>query len=368
MSFTVLTTKESGRWDELVRSTEHDFYHLASYHRLAEEQGEGEARLLVVEDHDGVVLLPILLQRVASVPGLEFSPLTDVTSVYGYAGPLVRPRTPSPRLLTRSRAAFQAFFDEHATCCVFSRFHPLFAQAEVVAGLGTVKEIGPTVSIDLISSPEEQWASIRRGHKYDIGKLRRSGLQVVHDRELRYLDEFVHVYRQTMLQVGAEKYYLFDREYFRRFFALEGVEVNLFVGLAGEELACGAIFTLTGGIVQYHLSGASEEYAKLAPTKLLIDEVRRWAAGRRATVFHLGGGVGSRQDSLFAFKAGFSKRRHTFSVWTWVRDPEAYEQLVAARSRFLAGRGERAVSSTYFPAYRSPVEPDAVGASLESER
>ena len=297
MNLRVLRTDQAAEWDRLVGLTRHDFYHLASYHRLAEERGEGEARLVVLEGESFTFLLPVLLRRVAEVPGLEESSLTDVTSVYGYAGPLHRPDLLSPDSTGQVHAALRDYFEAQGVCNAFSRLHPLLEQQGSLAGLGAVRAVGPTTSIDLTTPPEEQWTGIRHGHRYDLNRLRRAGFQCVHDRALRHLDDFVAMYNETMARVGAGAYYRFDREYFLRLFALEGVEVNLFVCLSEGAVACGDIFTLSGGVVQYHLSGTSAEHSRLAPTKLLIDEVRLWAAGRGARVFHLGGGVGSQQDS-----------------------------------------------------------------------
>jgi len=350
----ILDTDQRDEWDRLVESRPHDFYHLASYHHMAEEAGEGSARLVVLEDRDSMVLFPILVRRVAGVPGLERSPLTDVTSVYGYAGPLVEQEATNGESTSRFRAALAEYFDSLGACCVFSRLHPLLPQVDLLGALGPVKEVGPTVSIDLTAAEGQQWAEVRHGHKYDLSRLRRASYVCLHDEHLEHLDEFVAIYRATMRRVGADEYYMFDHQYFRRLFSLEGVGFNLFLCLLDGVVACGGLFSLCGGIVQYHLSGTREEFSRAAPTKLMLDEVRKWAATRGVRVFHLGGGVGSRQDSLFKFKAGFSKRRHTFRVWRWVRDEAAYAGLISMRAAHLASFGQRLASASYFPAYRSP--------------
>ena len=64
------------------------------------------------------------------------------------------------------------------------------------------------------------------------------------------------------------------------------------------------------------------------------------AAG--AEIFHLGGGRGSGEDSLFRFKAGFSAARHRFALWCWVIDEPAYAGLTGGQP-----------PTAYFPAYRA---------------
>ncbi|HQP89030.1 MAG TPA: GNAT family N-acetyltransferase [Thermoanaerobaculia bacterium] len=356
MKLEVVGTDRSAKWDRLVAGMRHDVYHLASYHRLAEDRGEGTARLIVLEDCDSRLLLPVLLRPVSLVPGLEGSALKDATSVYGYAGPLVQQGESWPESCLRFREELDACFEGERVCCAFSRLHPLLPQTSALEGLGEVREVGPTISIDLTLPEAEQWGAIRHGHRYDIRRLRREGAQVLHDGDLKYLDEFVSIYGETMRRVGADAYYRFDRSYFTRLFALKGAETHLFVCIREGEVLCGAVFTLAGGTLQYHLSGARGEASRGAPTKLLLDEVRRWAVRREATDFHLGGGLGSRTDSLMEFKSGFSRRRHSFSVWRWIRKEREYEGLVRQRESHLAGLGLALPRAGYFPAYRAPIE------------
>jgi hypothetical protein len=75
------------------------------------------------------------------------------------------------------------------------------------------------------------------------------------------------------------------------------------------------------------------------------DDVRRWAAERGDRVIHLGGGRGGSNDSLFAFKARFSPRRHEFYTGRWVLDPRRYDRLAQLAPDPDPG---------YFPPYRAP--------------
>ena len=81
--------------------------------------------------------------------------------------------------------------------------------------------------------------------------------------------------------------------------------------LEGRIISAG-LFAETSGIVQYHLSGTDEGFLAYSPLKTMVDFVRRWAKGRGNRVFHLDSGVGGKGNSLFAFKAGFSRTRHPF--------------------------------------------------------
>jgi len=69
----------------LAQVAQHDFYHLAEYHRLAEERGEGTAHLFAYHDGAYTIPLPLLLRPVQVSGGETWS---DAPSVYGDAGPV----------------------------------------------------------------------------------------------------------------------------------------------------------------------------------------------------------------------------------------------------------------------------------------
>ena len=71
-------------WQAIVsRSWRFDYYHLADSHRLAESDGGHRARLVVWQDGDDHLALPLVLRPIPEVGGA-----VDATSVYGYAGPV----------------------------------------------------------------------------------------------------------------------------------------------------------------------------------------------------------------------------------------------------------------------------------------
>jgi lipid II:glycine glycyltransferase (peptidoglycan interpeptide bridge formation enzyme) len=158
-----------------------------------------------------------------------------------------------------------------------------------------------------------------------------------------------------MRRVQAQNLYFFSEEYFEHLMSESEGNVELFVTLAEGQVVSAALFLVCNDIVQYHLAGTRQEWTKLAPMKLIIDTVRQWAVAQGKGVFHLGGGVGSQEDSLFAFKAGFSPHRHTFSVWQWIPLPEIYAQICTSHIYWQKQQGLKPKSLDFFPAYRVPL-------------
>ena len=114
---------------------------------------------------------------------------------------------------------------------------------------------------------------------------------------------------------------------------------------------------MCAGIVQYHLGGTRNTALKLSPMVLIFETVRHWANQNGAHTFHLGGGVGAKSDSLFHFKARFSRQRHKFATWRWIVEPEAYRELSVRKHVWNSERGLKAISPSFFPAYRCPAVP-----------
>lgn len=348
----IAATDDAGWAAVLAEVAEHDFHHLAGYHRLAEYRGEGTAQLFVYRGGGHVIGVPLLLRPVD--PGDPAGP-QDATSVYGYAGPVSSTGPIPAEVVSGFQAALRDELVRRRVVTVFSRLHPLLLQQHLVSGLGETGVVGPTVSVDLTLPAEEQWGGYNKGTRRLIRRATEAGVTCVHDLDLDYLDEWVDLYRETMERLGASSSYHFDAGYFGRMIEELRPVLHLFVALVDGRVASAGLFTLCRGIVQAHLGGSRQAFSSMSPGRVVDDTARRWAHEAGARVFHLGGGVGGHQDSLFQYKAGFSDRRHQFATWRWIVDEAAYADLCA---RHGAGAGpDSPVDPEFFPAYRRSGDP-----------
>lgn len=349
-------------WDEWLRHVRRDFYHAAGYHAYAQGSGEGEPYLVVVGDRRRGMAWPYLLRRVAEVEELAGSDATDVTSVYGYPGPLAWGCGPGDAFLERAWSEITAIWRQQAVVSAFTRFHPLLGNWALVSGLWSpadagdpsmgVVPAGPTVSVDLSVGDEAVRSSYGRDLRREIDASRRAGLTTVHDEDWAYLPTFTRLYQETMVRAGATGYYFFGEGDFRRLRAALSGNLHLLVTRSDDAVAAAGLFVEFEGVVEWYLVGSSEAFRSLSPSKVLVDDAIRWARERCNTVLHMGGGRGGREDTLLWFKSRFSPRRHPFHTGRWILDPTAYGELVRARLAGVAGRGVR--DSRFFPAYRAP--------------
>jgi sugar transferase EpsL len=348
-----LRTSNAAEWNAVLsKMRQHDFYHLPQYHRVAEQRGEGIARLFLYSENGYTIALPLLLRPVDAG---EPEGWTDAISVYGYSGPVASHERLPESFLQSFQGTLRDELLRARVVSVFSRLHVLIPQQEMLAGLGECVENGQTVSIDLSLPEEEQRAHYKKDCHRRLRKLREAGFVCIHDREKRYLQEFVEVYYETMRRAGAAASYFFDRMYFEMLTRELDDLSHLFVVLKDHHVAAAVICTSCNGIVQVHLGGTRDAFLKFSPTRLAVDIVRVWAKENGARVLHLGGGVGAQQDSLFEYKASFSDRRHIFRTWRWILQPDVYEELCSEKARWNTANGLLPVSAGYFPAYRCPV-------------
>ncbi len=353
--FFAISTKDKNKWETILNAIgDFDFYHLPGYHELHEQQGEGQAVLLVYSDGLKLAALPLIIRDIHKVKGLEdFQGIRDATSVYGYPGPLANSRAKeSDDFIEGFHIALERYAHENNLVSIFSRLNPLLENQILLKGLGDTVKLSKTISINLSLDEEKQLAQYRKSHRYEIRRAKKQGMTVERDADWSYYGEFIELYYETMKRVNASENYFFDHNYFSMLKSALGDRLHLFVARINDEICGASLFVHTNDIIQYHLSATNEDYKFLAPSKLIIDEVRQWGSEAGAKWLHLGGGVGSNEDALFKFKAGFSKHRHPFYIWKWIVKSNTYEKLTKSRRAWRRAEGLSASENGFFPSYR----------------
>lgn len=337
------------RWAEFLEETPHDVYHRPEYGRLLAEPGGGSALAFLGEAHGTRCLIPIVERPLPeALDGGEG--WRDAVSPYGYASPLLRG---DPERLGELLRAFAGCCAERGIVTAFLRGHPLLPpelQGEhgwrSGSSFGETTPRGDTVSIDLSRTVEEIWSGHRPATRTGINRLRRLGFTAVTD-DWDHFDRFVELYHATMNRVGAASAYYFPKEHFDALRRELGEHVHLNTVFAPDgRVASTSLLFLDGGIVQSHLNGWDPELMELSPSKLSIDSSWRWAKEAGANWFHVGGGVGGKNDALLSYKLGFSRLTRPFRTMNVVADTAAYAELVR--------RSGAAPEGDFFPAYRAP--------------
>ncbi|MCO5723323.1 GNAT family N-acetyltransferase [Robiginitalea marina] len=333
-------------WRQIIQGFSlYDFYHTWDYHKISKKEGETPL-LIYFEQGNTAIALPFLKRRIAQTGYF------DLTSVYGYAGPLSR-NLDAHFDNSTFREALLELLEACKIISVFSRLNPFISfQDTVLDRIGEIHHLGPIVNIDLTKNEEDQWLAYSKTTKRYVNRLRRL-CHVVSVSSGGEVSRFIDLYYETMKRVEAEPDYFFEEAYFFGLMESREFQCDLMIAKLRDtdEIISGALMIKTRDIVQYHLSGTRSEYLNLTPLRLLIDETRIRAMEEGYRFFNLGGGLGSQEDSLFYFKSSFSKDFRSFSVWKYIVNEAVYLDLCEQRKSEIEDPAHFEESG-YFPLYR----------------
>lgn len=344
---------EDSIWAEAMPVVRHDVHHLPGWAVATAPLEGGTPAAVVAESRRArssgrALLLAPFVRR--ELDGGRW----DAISPYGYAGPALSGPAGAVGAFDLLAAAADRLAAAGAVSW-FLRLHPMLDGW--AAGHPAVRTHGEVVVLDLGPDADAFERDLRRDHRSDLRRAARDGLTarsgVAGPDDLA---TFATLYAETMSRRGASAYHRFATDHFAALAA--GLEDGLCLVevLAAERVVAAALFTFApeSRIAGYHLAATVPDPPRGA-TKLVIAEGRRTAREHGLAHLMLGGGLGSAEDALFMFKAGFGGARHRFRTLRLVLDSTEHDARCARAGVDPASEG-------YFPAYRAPAAA-ALGAS-----
>lgn len=353
MSLKVYSLTQWEQWDAIVRSfKEYDVYYLPGYVKAFQENGDGEA-LLVHYNSEKLQGIHVVMKRdIMSEPEFQSigggTKFYDLATPYGYGGWLIEKKVQSDDELLE-----KMLFDEYEKWCrsncivsEFVRFHPVLFNHNYGMDFYNTAYIGNTIAMDL-TTPEIIWKNFTSKNRNMIRKAKKLGVRIFNGRFPEIFQQFQEIYQATMDRDHADAYYYFDTSFYQSI--LEDLPRNsqvFYAALDGKVIAASVILAANSHL-NYHLSGLLEEYKNCAPTNLLLYEAALWGYENGCRSFHLGGGVGSKEDSLFEFKKSFYRGQTCpFYIGKKIYMQEVYDRLVSLK-------GNQDKEESFFPLYRA---------------
>lgn len=345
----ILSADQTSRWqDQLARAGVSDVFFFPDYAQTFDNVDGGTPHLFAYQHGDCRLVYPFrLLPLPEAEPFADFPGWCDVTSDYGYGGPVISVpdgKDPSDFILSAIRE-FDAFCAEKQVISEFCRFHPMLGNASYLSAYQPVFS-NQTVWADLTLPENEFLRQIRKGYRYDIRKAGRSGVEVEICNAETCVDPFHALYIQTMKDVDADSYYFFNKAFFRDTIRLLDKNAAAFLAHYQGKVIAGAFYIWGDEFLHYYFSGMNRDYSHVGANKVLLYNAMMWGREKGLKRLHLGGGVGSSDtDSLMRFKAGFSKLRADFHVAGRIHHQEVYQTLCERT-------GIDPDQEPFFPAYR----------------
>lgn len=321
------------QWDAVVRSfKKYDVYYLSGYVKAFQLHGDGEP-LLFYGETDSVRGINVVMKRdIAKDPWfagkLPEDTWFDFATPYGYGGWLLEGMgEPTPLF-----AAYEAWCQKHNVVSEFVRFHPVLENQKPLADAYEVVPLGGTIAMDL-SSPETIWANLTSKNRNVIRKAQKNGVRIFSGRSPELYERFRALYNATMDKDHAADYYYFSPAFYES--VLNDLPQNAQVFYARLEdgtVIAASIMLAANGRLNYHLSGSRRDFQHLAPTNLLLYEAALWGCANGCKTLHLGGGVGSGEDSLYRFKKSFYRGEPCrYHIGKKIFLPDIYQELTARR-------------------------------------
>lgn len=343
----VYTLDQSDRWDEVVKGFDnYDVYYLSGYSKGFYIHSDGHPLLFYYED-ENIKAINVAMKRDIAEDSrfknkIENNTYFDLTTPYGYGGWLIQ-----------GSGSLDRLFNEYKTWCINNniiseviRFHPVLANQEILRNIYDVMDLGKTISIDL-QSQETVWSNFTTQNRGKIKKALKNEVTIEHKIDSATFEKFKEIYEVTMNKDNADEYYYFDNSFYESILNdLDGYS-DIFYAMHDNKMIAATIILKCNKHLTYHFSGVLTEYRNLQGTNLMLYEVAKWGVENGYKTFHLGGGVGSREDDLFTFKKSFNKKdAYQYSIGKMVFDEEKYNKLVSLRDK-------EEKRENFFPLYRA---------------
>ena len=341
---TIYTIQESEKWDSIVRSfLEYDVYYLSGYVKAFGLHGDGDPCLLYYES-PLLRAIYVYMRRATCLEGVF-----DSVTPYGYGGVLFEGDTSEENKQLFWNEYLSAMAQEHIVDN-FVRYHPVLQNAGPMKSISNVIDLGKTIAFDLTSS-ELIWDNIIGKNRNMIRKAEKKGVEICHGKDIALFRDFKRIYDATMDNDHAEEYYYFEDAFYESIHRDLHEDFEMFYAVYNGQIIAMSIMLFANKQMHYHLSGSVLEYRNLAPSNLLLYKAALWGCEQGFKTFHLGGGVGSGEDSLYKFKAAFNKNSdYQFSIGKQIFDQKKYDALVRIRKESDPSFNEE---SQFFPLYRA---------------
>ncbi|HEM5503951.1 peptidoglycan bridge formation glycyltransferase FemA/FemB family protein [Streptococcus suis] len=322
-----------------------DIYFEERYARLYEVIENGDTVVWNLESEYGKIRYIFLKRRIDIELDESFF---DITTPYGYGGPIIIEVSDRNKLLEEFNAQFSQYCLENNIVSEFVRFHPIVGNAldfvEYYSPIYMRKTIA--TQIDLNSEHSPFLLEFNQSSRKLARKAEKNGLTARITESPNNLETFLSIYHETMDRTGANDFYFFDYHYFQSCIESFKERLLLIEIIYEEKVVSSCIYFIGDKVLHEHLMGTLSEYLSYNPVYLMKKVAVEWAKDNKIELVHYGGGLtNTEDDKLFQFKRKFTKETlFDFYIGKKIYNSKVYE--------ILCSKKKVSLSDTFFPAYR----------------
>ena len=309
--------------------------------------GLSNARAFVMYDESApVVAMPFYLRNINEDLELNDGDVYyDVTSTWGYSGPMYNDTIPKDRL-KQFWESVDDWYEKNNVVSEFVRFEPNDNFHEYSGELVTIMNIvkGKLLPIDTI------WTQYNRKVRKNINKGKREELyaKIFVGAELtdQVIQDFYTIYVHTMDRTNAKASYYNSKEKLTEFMRSYPKNAAIALTYKGDIPISSEIILLSKDSMFSFIGGTLSEYFNFRPNEILKHEAIEWGFEQGYSYFVLGGGLG-KEDGIFSYKkAFFPEDTHPFVTGRKIIHQDVYNNLCNKLG------AEHDDDNDFFPLYR----------------
>ncbi|WP_255473319.1 GNAT family N-acetyltransferase [Planomicrobium sp. CPCC 101110] len=267
--YELVSVREHVRWQKILDLFNFsDIYYTAQYFLSAIKLDPGEPLLFYYEDKDGKVAYPFIKRSIDEEDTTYF----DITTPYGYGGPLLDVKGEAVNLIGNFRKAFTKFCLEEKIIAELIRFHPLNNNASFFKDYLTLYPIYTTYTMNLKKTDKKVV------NKNDSSNaLNSSPIVIKKLGTVRHMFDFLVLYYSTARKrEEADSYYFFTNDYFEALVSSIGPNLHLFGAYHNEKLVSACYVLALGDTIYQHCEGDNANQEAEGAWKLLLSTIAEW--------------------------------------------------------------------------------------------
>lgn len=338
----ILKKNEKEKWDYYLKKIKNmDVQYKYEYVRLFAEHEKSEPILYIYENDYGLVYYPFILRK---IEGTEYY---DITSQYGYGGPILNVEKENKELLLKEfRKEFEKYCKENNVISEFIRFHPMLNNHEGLEKHIECLNISNVIYVDLTKDESEIIKSYKYSNRKSINKAIRENINILKENNL---DEFLKIYNSTMERNEALSYYRFEKEFFYSITEKLFENNSIFFAKKEEHYISTELVLYSKDFGHSYLGGTDMNYFMFSPNNLLKHEIIKSLKKKGVKYFILGGGY-KKEDGIYKYKLSFNEDGVLpYYVGKKIHNKEIYNELNIELEKKNPKVKE---NEGYFPLYR----------------
>lgn len=283
--YELVLASQTNRWQQILDLFNlRDIYFAREYLLSALKLDPGEAMLFYYIDEDGYgeIVYPFIKRQLKEEGALFY----DITSPFGYGGPVLKINNDASKLASNFLTAFGDFCKAEKIIAEYIRFHPVLNNAEAFSEKLDLISVYDTYTLQLNAylSAGDQTGS----ESADASDV--SGLVFKKLGTVKHMFDFLVLYYSTVRQSDdTDSYYFFTNDYFESLVSALGPDLHLFGTYKDNKLLTASYVLTKGETIYHHLSGKSEGADTVEAETFLFHNIAQWGAYNGFRSFHLAG-------------------------------------------------------------------------------